>query len=362
MPYYVQKSGKTWELKFKKGKTESRHVPKTSQEARLAGFHPNMNLDEAKEQAKRDQARSWRELNAKRAAHLRAIVDTSKKLRCEWLSDLDVEAFETKLDGYKIRTSHWRTMQKVIVGVALHPKDWHDNQSQLLRQFIKQRCSYNYVRKLMRYLHFWGHFYCNRHGGSYLKFRVSVTWRQGLEEHRRGWGRQSKPLSAKLLDSKKAAMIEEHYNWLFLSVWFGLRPREVDNLTVPDADLWRVEQDSEGYVLHVFQEKLYERGTPKDDCWKAIPCVFQEQERGMQILLSGKLRRPVGEGGKFMSETFGQGYSHYAGRNNFSGMLREAGYDLEARKHWMGHLSVKTTEAYDRKTLRQRAFRPKKSA
>jgi hypothetical protein len=369
MPYYAEKSGKTWRLTWRLGKTESRSVNKKSDEARTAGFSPEMTYEQAKERAKQLQAEEWVKVDARKHARTKAITEKYKKLRSAFLTDADAEEFETTyLVEHKIQKTHWNTMQKIIVGCEMHPTAWFKRKSRLYAEFEKLHFSSNYAKKLLRYLNIWGYFLCEKQGRAFLKVPgLDGSWKNRLEAHRRTTG-SSLPLSPELLKEKKDEIENPaHYNWLFISVWFGLRPREINNLKKPNPKLWYLRPNKEfGWVLSIFQEKLHERGVPESYCWKHIPTVFQEQRRVIEIIEKGSFEYPWGRGGKFMHNTFGRGFTHYAGRNNFSGMLRDAGYDRETRRHWMGHLSIKTTEDYDRKTELENVFytppAPKKSA
>jgi hypothetical protein len=355
VPYYIQKSGKkSWQLVYRFSKTKARNVPKYSPEAAELGFRSEMTLEEAKAHATKLQAQESlkRENAARERTRRRARIESA------FLAPNDVAEFERDwLPEHKIRPAHWYTMQKIIAGVGTHPEDWFEQKSKLYSQFLLMRLSANYAKKLLRYLNFWGYFVCKKQRRAYLKVPgLDGVWKNRLEDKRRPGG-ASKPLSPALLDAHKDKMTPEQYNWLFVSVWFGLRPREVDNLRTPDESLWYLARDPDHtWVLSVFQEKLFERGVASDDCWKRLPCVFPEQLRAVEMIQSGALSKPIGSKGRFMRDVFGVGFSHYAGRNNFSGLLRDAGFDLETRKHWLGHLSIKTTEAYDRKTQKARAF------
>ncbi len=357
MPYYVQKIGQSWQLSWRTT-NERRAVPKGSPEAASQGFRPEMTLDEARRHAKRLQTEASIKLQQRRAARGAAIVAGYKKLRSAFLTDADATEFEQRyLKDHKIKVAHWNTMQKIIVGVALHPEEWFEQKKKLYAQFSELKCSPNYAKKLLRYLNLWGYFICKKQKRAWMKVPgMDGTWVNELERKRRSKG-ASKPLAPEALAAKKSEIQADHYRWLHASVWFGLRPREVDNLGTSNEELWYVSNDGQFDVLSVFQEKLYERGVRKEDCWKHLPAVFPEQEQIIQWLREClSFVRPKGAGGRFMRNTFGPGFSHYAGRNNFSGMLRDRGFDLETRKHWLGHLSIKTTEQYDRKTMKGKAF------
>jgi hypothetical protein len=354
MPYYVQRSGQTWQLIWSEWQKPKRNVPKKSEEARRLGFRPEMSYVEAKARAGQIHAEDWIAREAKTAAKRNVQL----KLRSAFLTDDDAADFWQRYsDEHKLRLPIWNTMQKIIVGVGIHPSDWFERKSALYAQFVKHRCSANYAKKLLRYLNLWGYFLCKKQGRAFLKVPgLEGTWKNKLEVARKPGG-ASKPLTPEILESRREHMSDDHYRWLFLSVWFGLRPEEVDCLRTKNAERWRIAADIEhGYVLSVFQKKLFDRGVPSENCWKHLPTAFPQQKLGIEFIMSGQFTRPIGEGGKFMRNHFGTGFSLYAGRNNFSGMLRDAGYDLETRKHWLGHLSIKTTEAYDRKTMAGRAF------
>lgn len=357
MPYYVQKSGKTWQLTFREYPASGRNVPKGSLEALNLGFRPEMTLDEAKSRVKQIHNEDW----VKRRGRIELRLLTKAKIRGAFLTDEDATSFESVyLKEHKITPPYWSMVQQLIVDVEIHPSEWFERKNVVYAAFLKHKYSPNTAKKLLRYLNLWGYFLCKKHNKAWMKVPgMDGSWKNRLEATRTSHG-ASKPLSPQQLEEKRLEMPRSAYEWLFISVWFGLRPREVDNLKTPNPDLWYITKESEGSVLSVFQEKLFERGIPKDDCWKHIPTEFPEQAKAIEYILGGKFDKPMGSGGKFM-RIFGEGYSHYAGRNNFSGMLRDRGYDLEARKHWLGHLSIKTTEAYDRKTMKRKVFRPIKA-
>lgn len=360
MGYFIQKSGKkSWQLIWRYGRERARNIQKGSHEALRLGFHKDLTFEQARALSRRLRAEDRVKRRTRdREARAYEQQEWRAQVRSAFLTDEDAELFEQLyLEENKIRPAHWSTMQKIIVGTEIHPSEWFERKSRVYEQFLKLRCSYGYAKKLLRYLNLWGYFVCKKHMRAWLPVPgMDGNWRNRLEAARRPGG-ASLPLSPQMLEDKKAAMTKEHYRWLFVSVWFGLRPEEVDALNKSNEERWYITENPEfGYVLSVFQKKLYDRGVLPEDCWKHIPTVFKEQRTAIEYIKEGALVRPRGAGGKFMRTHFGPGYSHYAGRNYFSGLLREAGYDLETRKHWLGHLSIKTTEAYDRKTQRGNVF------
>lgn len=364
MPYYVAKDGKTWRLLYTEGK-KTRAVSKRSPEAKKLGFAPELTLEQAQGRAEQLKSEAWVAREARKEERSRKVLERARKLRSAFLTDRDAEEFErTQLPRKKIRRTHWNTMQRILVDVQLHPSDWVENPEAIYEQFKKKRCSANYARKLLAYLNAWGYFVCKRHGKAWERVPgIPGEWVNRLESSRRDWFQEAEPLSPALLEEKKKALKPEHWRWLYLSVWFGLRPREVDNLREPNAKLWDLAKQGGVWVLSVFQEKLFERGVPEDDCWKHLPLVLPEQQAALPWLRGGeRFERPVGAGGKLLRQVFGRGFSGYSGRNNFSGLLRDLGYDVETRAKWMGHLDLRTTLAYDRKTARKKAWLGRKAA
>jgi len=83
-------------------------------------------------------------------------------------------------------------------------------------------------------------------------------------------------------------MNQANFNWLFLSVWPGLRHQEIDNLH--ESDLWRVEIPLVGRnVFWIYQTKIID--LPPEDRWKPIPILYEEQEFAMRIIESGNFKR-----------------------------------------------------------------------
>jgi integrase len=200
----------------------------------------------------------------------------------------------------------------------------------------------------------WGYFICAKQARAWRDIEPpDAFWIRKLEEAcelRKGRIHdRSVSLTPTALENAKNKLETNHYNWLYVSVWFGLRPREINNLLKDNENLWYIDKDPKfGFILAVFQQKLYERGVAKEKCWKYIPTVFKEQKKAIILLLSKELKQPLA---LYLRRVFGDRVTAYGGRQNFVGFLRDSGYDLETTSKWMGHLSVKTTEKdYSRNT------------
>lgn len=149
--------------------------------------------------------------------------------------------------------------------------------------------------------------------------------------------KDSKPLTPIMLNSTRSQLRTDLYNWIFLSVWFGLRPKEVDNLH--DQDLWKIEKLFNGRtVLWVYQTKIV--ALPPEDRWKPIPILFDEQRFALRILKSGNFKRPIS---KTMKKYFGKGVDLYGGRKGFTDLMISKGQILENISIWMGHSTLNRT-------------------
>jgi len=120
----------------------------------------------------------------------------------------------------------------------------------------------------------------------------------------------------------KSKINEKNFNWLFLSVWLGLRPKEIENFK--DPKYWRKESLPTGRkVLWVFQTKIV--ALPPEGRWKPIPILYDEQHFAFQILQGGNFNRPLI---KTMRLHFGRGINLYAGRKGFSDLMLSRGKSL----------------------------------
>src|SRR5262249_18835691 len=132
-------------------------------------------------------------------------------------------------------------------------------------------------------------------------------------------------------------MKERDFNWLFLSVWLGLRPKEVDSLH--SQAYWRIETLPTGRkILWVFQTKII--ALPPEDRWKPIPILFAEQECALCIIATGSFRRPIR---KMLRKWFGPGVTTYAGRKGFTDLMLSKQQSIENISIWMGHSSLQRT-------------------
>jgi hypothetical protein len=336
---------RTWKVQIESyvgGKRKTSDLPET--EYMRLGFRKDMSLEEA--QARRDQLNAQEELKrieVKRAviAERQHIEDTTS---CAFLPPADVSEFEQKelfaRGQSPKKASHWRVARRLIRDLKLDPSEWSDSARHFYDWFYKRQDSPSHMQKVMRVLNDWGKF----QGRKYKKYFEPVPLPTGNEKSRlwkayyqkRERGLESDPISPEKLESVKSSLKKEHYNWLYLSVWFGLRGSEIDSIA--EGKHFKIETTEGIPVLHVFQTKL--SSLREEDQWKLIPCILPEQLKGIVIIKSGKFTRP---GRKVFKSRFTDRTTTHGGRKNFTDMMLDKGYSLEDISSWLGHTTIERT-------------------
>ncbi len=145
----------------------------------------------------------------------------------------------------------------------------------------------------------------------------------------------SRPLSPELLNCARKKMNTKNFNWLYVSVWFGLRPQEIDNLL--NSEMWKMETLPTGRkILWVFQTKII--ALPPEDRWKPIPILFDEQHFAIKIIKDGNFKRPLL---KTIRKHLGTGLTLYGGRKGFVDLMLSKGHSIENISIWMGGIPQK---------------------
>lgn len=208
--------------------------------------------------------------------------------------------------------------------------------------FHQKQLSLRYILSILKLSNLWGFFICKKMARPFLPVPPPRGYeRQRLvDEYYRKEQKARKPslpLSPEALRETAGKMNVKNYHWLYLTVWLGLRPQEVDNLL--DKQLWWVETlPNKRKVLWIFQTKII--ALPPEDRWKPIPILFPEQEFSLRIVEGQNFKRPIG---KTMKKYFGKGTDLYAGRKGFTDLMLSKGHSLENISIWMGHSTLDRT-------------------
>lgn len=335
--YYVNKYRSGWRIveeHWKNGKRKHKTIPRISYEA--LGINPLWTAEEAKEKIRQINFVSKEARIRINAANRfndldlveNVLIPTSRE--AAFLSNLYRDSFGSESHKKRLK-SHWRFVRILIVNLKLLPNEYFSNKEQIYKYFINLKCSPDYANKLLRILNLWGDFNLPNFRPvpppkGIVKNQIADTYADS--EDYRG---ESDPLTPE--DLKKLKVREDYYNWLFISVWFGLRPSEIDRLKNPKNV--KITQDSGVKILNVFQEKL--SGIDRAKRWKLIPVLYPEQEIALGFVVSLNFRRPHSK------VILPPKVTLYGGRKGFVDLMLDRGQSLEDISMWMGHQSIETT-------------------
>jgi len=352
MGYIIKKiepkksSTRTWKVQYEtwtSGKRKITDIPATDYS--VLGFNPTSTIEEARD--RKNQLNSIEELKRQqeRRNNINARLESEKLNQSAYLPPKLVKEFEDTIlfsrgDNPKLQ-SHWATARRILFELQIDPIDWAYRSKAFYDWFSKNEISLSYVQKLRRVLNDWGNFVTRKNGQRF----DPIPAPKGNEKERiadkyfdanGGRNQDSDPLSPEELENKKNSIPIEVYNWLYLSVWFGLRPGEIDNIS--KGIHYDVTQVKNIPILKIYQTKL--KAISREKRWKLIPCNLPEQIIGLDIIKYRNIKRP---GAKLLKNKFTKHTYLYSGRKNFVDLMLDKGYRLEDISSWLGHQSIERT-------------------
>lgn len=354
--YYIMVKQGTWYVYYQhyvEGKRKQEIVPKLAQKD--LGFRPEMSVDDAKGRCKhlnseRCLLKEKIRLSAKRVTGLRSLDGTlfPPKMIEEFDRLLDEENFGSTVHLQKIR-SHFEFVQTMCKALRILPIEYKPNAKKIYKYFIKRQISINYCSRIVSLLNRWGQFYCKTSGVYFDAVPVprgiersaiveAQASKQGNGDTDLGVRVESLPLTPEDLQRAKDKFKVEQFNWLALSIWFGLRPNEVDGLKKQKNYRLEFNKKKNIRVLSVYQSKLKSVSEPKR--WKKIPILFTEQVECLDLIVSGAFARPLN---KTVRKYVGRGITLYGGRKNFVDLMLAKGQSLDNISNWLGHKDISTT-------------------
>jgi hypothetical protein len=251
----------------------------------------------------------------------------------------------------KQRYTTWRAAQKTIVKVGIEPTNWFYHQDYFYDSFCENQYSVGYIQSILGMINLWGHFITRklcqpfspiRYPKGYERQRLLEAFYQKKSHHR---------VPSQSITPEHLAMIEgriniKNFNWLCISIWFGLRPQEIDQLN--QASMWKIEILPTGRkILWVFQTKII--ALPPEDRWKPIPIIFDEQHFALKMILDKNFKRPLT---KTIQKHIGPGHDTYGGRKGFVDLMLSKNQSLENISIWMGHSTLgRTWRSYKNKRV-----------
>jgi hypothetical protein len=347
MGYRIKKlpyKRRSWKLQFISYKNNQVKIQDIAETDYLSiGFKPSMSLEEAIERKNQLNARAHNKFHEeKRAAILTRLKAEKSELN---FPQTLVREFESNLSlGQKDNKifSHWRAAQRVIAELDLEPVNWFKNSARFYAKFVQKTWSLSYTDKVLGLINKWGDFVTEHYGQRFKPIPYPTgTWQQRILDtyFDKNGGMESLPLRPEQLESAKSTLKPEHYNWLYLSIWLGLRPSEIDQLLLPSSsNTWWIETRPNGTILWLYQTKL--TSISRNKRAKPIPLIFAEQQQTITIINSGKFKRPLT---KTLKHHIGPKYTCYAGRKGFVDLMLGRGRKLEEISIWLGHQSIERT-------------------
>ena len=362
MGYYVRelpnkKTAPLWKLQFVSAKRKHA-INKTTINPRRTwditqdrwnelGFHKFMSPEEATARQKQLNA----QLAIKRREEQRILTEEKEKIisakYAGFIPEFYHEEFEQKyFFSLNPRSSKllcsWKVAQKIITELQLEPSDWYDSARVIHRMFLKQKYSLSYCHKILRVMNSWGFFFSRKIGKPFFPVPPPKGYERAqiLEAYfeRRGLNyKESDPIQPMQLRAVRGKISTRYYNWLYLSVWLGLRPLEVDQLKNPE--LMRIMTDKSGTpTLWIYQTKLV--AIAPRYRWKLIPLIFKEQKACLEIIESKDFSRPLT---KTVKNYFGLHTNLYGGRKGFTDLMLSKRQKFVHISQWMGHSSIERT-------------------
>jgi hypothetical protein len=326
-------------------KPATRHIPEA--EYRHIGVTKEMTFDEVKAILKKvnlELIHKDRE-DKRNAVALRMAAD--KEIECIHLPGPFVEKFENDhlATRYSMNPARlkkvlklWRAGQKIIRKIKKPVDQWHRYPEPFFKHFVENSVSPGYAKNILSIINIWIDFLGQEQGVMYRPIPAPSNDHQSkindaFDES--GNSKASLVITPEMLDKLKTPLKPEQFNWVYCTVWLGLRPNEATALL--DKKRTEVVYGGEDPVLKIYQSKL--KNVPKkEDRWKYIPLGLPQQLKCLDMIASGLIEEPLA---KTLSNRFGEGHTLYGGRKGFHELMvgRYGQPELEVCR-WLGHKSL----------------------
>lgn len=322
------------------------------------GFSPSMTLTEAKKRATRlNKERSFQRDEVRQRINSAKNLLTLESLDnvlfpIEYVTDfgdqLEDENFGSDSHLKKLR-SQFNFIQKMVISLRLTPDQYKEKSKRVYKFLIEEKVSIDYGNKLISMMNRWGQ-YLSRQQNQYFepvpapkgRVRSAIADAQRSKSGKDtelGVRTESEPLTPEILKLHKDKFTNpEHWNFLFIGLWFGLRPHEIDLLK--DKTKWKVIKDKDAgiMVLRIYQTKLMEVEESKR--YKSIPILFKEQHDALTLVKQQVFSRPHS---KTVRKNLQANITLYGGRKGFTDLMLNREQRIEDISLWLGHRNITTT-------------------
>jgi len=305
-----------------------------------------MTVDEAKTRAKQLNAQGHLErAKAKAFARLSREEKVVSAFLPSALTDPFLVYLKQEIDigptgpkKWKKVLCHWEYVKRMVAAIERPPSQWEESKRRFYDYMAKQETSLEYVGKILRILNMWGVFQARKTGQSFIPVPSPKGYdRELIAEAFADSDKKKKtslPITPEQLEAARGRLSAEQYRWLYLSVWLGLRPPEVDSLATA-----RLSREQGVPVVWVYQSKL--RGVRKEDRYKPIPILYPEQRKCLEMMKE-PVKRPLV---KTVQKHVLAGANLYGGRKGFTDLMLSRGQTLEDISTWLGHATIERTWA-----------------
>ena len=323
------------------------------------GLTETMTFEQADEQAKAYN----QETKIKKRKEVQFTMDIQDKsyLNDKSLPEKLVSAFQEELEKeYKDNEErldtilqHWTSAKKLLGKNKIDYTEFYDKRFDIFKYYEQKCWSADYIKRISKILNKWGSF-CARKRGNFFEPipKIGIRFNKIAEarENKTDIRRPATPLNWIDLKNLKTTFetekLTEHWNWLFVGLFFGLRPSEIENLKkIKDKKtkekFYKIEFDKTNKinVLFVYQNKLI--NLPENKRWKIIPIFEPEQTEALKIIESGEFKKPLNKTLKRLFKI--EGIEAYSPRKGFTDLMLERKYQLEDISTFLGHSSIETT-------------------
>jgi hypothetical protein len=350
MSYYISVRKRidgtfTWHVKrdeWSDGKKKPVHIP--ADQLVQHGFQPDMSVEQAKARAsqinasarldKQEQKKKFAALKNYKRLQLIDSVFLPKILIQEFEEDYLKREMDFGPNGpvkYRKALSTWAYVQKMVTAIALPKEQWWKQRRSFYGYFAKQETAPDYAQKVLRILNLWGDFQFEKQGGSFRPVpsprgneREMIA--DAFQESDKLKKKTSVPITPEMLEAARGKFSEAQYRWLYLSVWLGLRPKEVDGTKKA-----LITKESGFDAIRIYQSKL--KNVPKEDRYKLIHFMQPEQLACLKMLKQ-EVDRPLV---KTVQKFIHNDANLYGGRKGFVDLMLSRDQDLENIRQWMGH-------------------------
>lgn len=262
-----------------------------------------------------------------------------------FLSDLKHE-YSHNQDRLETLLQHWNSAQKMIYILKIDYSQFFESRFKIFTYYEEQLWSPDYIKRITKICNQWGT-YCARKKGTYFEPipKIGIRIQQIIKkrDQKSNIRQAATPLKWDELNNLKSSFhsagLAAHWNWLFIGLFFGLRPSEIDSLF--DSKNYRIEYDPTNKinVLYVYQNKLKNMAEKKR--WKVIPVFESEQIQALDLIKSKEFKRPLNKTLKRLFES--KGIDTYSPRKGFTDLMLSRNYQLEDISTFLGHCSIDTT-------------------